>query len=66
MQIGEILVEMGYLTTSQLRSALHAQALGHEHKLLGRILVEAGIITEEQLRAALAEQLERFSRRSRR
>jgi hypothetical protein len=59
-KLGEILIEMGYLTPSQLDRCLQKQKEIHifdyMHKLLGEIIVEFGLITEEQLRQALAEQ----------
>lgn len=63
-KLGEILVEMGYLTRAQLESALHdqqrAKVLKHEYKQLGMLLVASGVITGEQLQAALTLQLERL------
>lgn len=60
LKIGEILVEMGCLTKSQLERSLQKQKEAHmldrRHKLLGEMMVEAGIITEDQLRSALIEQ----------
>jgi CRP-like cAMP-binding protein len=60
LKIGEILLEMGFLTSSQLERCLQKQKEVHilkrEHRLMGEIMVESGIITEEQLRNALAEQ----------
>lgn len=60
LNVGEILIEMGYLTRSQLERALQKQKELHllklEHSLLGEIMIELGMITEEQLRCALAEQ----------
>jgi len=59
-KLGEILIEMSYLTQSQLDRCLQKQKEIHifdyKHKLLGEIIVESGFITEEQLRQALAEQ----------
>jgi hypothetical protein len=67
LKIGEILIEMGYLTTSQLERSLRMQkqadTLGHKHKPLGQIMVESGVITREQLQIGLAEQLTRLRRR---
>lgn len=63
-QIGEILVEMGYLTKLQLERRLQkqkeAELLGERRKRLGQIVVETGLITSEQLHIALAEQLRRL------
>lgn len=64
LKIGEILVEMGYLTLSQLQRALQKQeevdVLGQKHKMIGVVLLESGIITLGQLQAALDLQLERL------
>ncbi len=60
LKIGEILIEMKFLTKPQLERAMQRQKEAHllnlEHKLLGEILVELGMITQDQLRNALAEQ----------
>ena len=51
-QLGEILLDEGLVTESQLLAALDAQvSLGQS---LGRTLVELGILTEDQLVRALA------------
>jgi mevalonate kinase len=67
MRIGEILMEMGYLTKLQLERTLRkqeAEALSHmlnsKQKRLGEILVDSGIITVEQLQTGLAEQKRRL------
>lgn len=67
-KIGEILIEMGYLTELQLErflkkqkeSEMLSQMIDRRHKLLGEIILEAGIITEEELRRALSEQITRL------
>lgn len=68
LKIGEILIELGYLTPSQLDRCLQKQKEIHifdyKHKLLGEIMIDLGIITEEQLRSALAEQKMRLRSRS--
>ena len=60
LKLGEILLEKGLVTDSQLERALQKQRelhmLENSHKLLGEIMVESGVITEEQMRGALAEQ----------
>lgn len=64
VKVGEILMEMGCLTKSQLDKALQKQKeadmRGESHIPVGRILVQSGAITEEHLRTALAEQLKRI------
>jgi len=63
-KIGEILVEMGYITMMQLEICLQKQREadrpGQRQRLLGEIMVESGIITSEQLLRGLAEQLKRL------
>ncbi|MBI5873739.1 MAG: hypothetical protein HZB36_06320 [Candidatus Omnitrophica bacterium] len=53
-KLGELLVENGILTESQLLEALQAQK--RERKLLGEIIVELGYATKEKLDGALARQ----------
>ena len=73
IKIGEILIEMGYLTELQLErflkkqkeSEMLSQMIDRRHKLLGEIILEAGIITEEELRRALSEQITRLHRQPR-
>ena len=54
-QLGQILIELGYITTEQLETALE------EHrktpKSLGRVLIDLGMIKEADLVRALAEQV---------
>src|SRR5262245_7237554 len=54
-QLGQILIELGYITQEQLESALE------EHrktpKSLGRVLIDLGMIKESDLVRALAEQV---------
>ncbi len=62
-RIGEILVEMGYLSSDQLKKALEvAQATRAskpaEKALLGKIMINMGLITEDQLARAVAAQWE--------
>ena len=72
VKIGEILMEMGFLTKLQLDRSLkkqkEAEMLTHmlerKQRRLGKILVESGIVTEEQLHNALAEQQIRVRHRS--
>ncbi len=68
LKIGEILIDLGYLTPTQLDRCLQKQKEIHifdyKHRLLGEIMIEFGIITEEQLREALAEQKMRLRNRS--
>ena len=54
-QLGDILLEGGLVTSSQLQSAYdeHQRA----GRALGRVLVDQGVLTESQLVAALAQQI---------
>jgi len=53
-KLGEMLVENGLLTESQLLDALQTQ--NRERKLLGEIIIQQGYTTKEKLDAALARQ----------
>lgn len=62
-RIGEILVEMGYLSSDQLNEALEIAKATRaskpaEKELLGKIMINLGLITEEQLARAIAAQWE--------
>ncbi|MGC8784727.1 MAG: GspE/PulE family protein [Armatimonadota bacterium] len=54
LRIGEILLQMGYITQEQLEEALQQQQSTRE--LLGEILIRLGYITSEQLAQAQAFQ----------
>ncbi len=67
VKIGEILIEMGFLTDVQLKKSLKKQEaeifdqmLSSKRRRLGEIMVEAGIISEEQLQTGLEEQKRRL------
>jgi type IV pilus assembly protein PilB len=55
-RIGQVLVDMGFITDEQQELLVDEQ---HEHpgQLLGKVAIDMGLITEEQLAQALAEQL---------
>lgn len=55
MRLGEVLVELGYLTEEQLEKAVQ-QAEERPDTYIGQVLVEEEHITEEQLARALAMQ----------
>ena len=55
-RLGDILVQHGHITESQLDTALKSQ--GSEKGMLGQLLVRRGLINLEQLGPALAEQFE--------
>lgn len=54
LRIGEILVQMGYVTPDQMEEALQIQRSTRE--LVGEILIRLGYITREQLARAQAHQ----------
>lgn len=60
--LGQILVELGYITIYQLDEALHIQrtdaANGNEQKPLGQILLELGYCSPNQLIRAIQVQTE--------
>jgi metal-responsive CopG/Arc/MetJ family transcriptional regulator len=55
-KLGEILVDMGVVTQSQLEEALKEQSEGTERKMIGEILVEKGWINDKQVWQALLVQ----------
>lgn len=65
-RIGEILIEMGYLTFSQLHRTLKKQKESDilRHKRLGEIMIEQSLITIEERDTALVEQQRRLRRRA--
>lgn len=58
LRIGEILVNMGYVTSSQLDRYIQKQKESemHRHKQLGEIMVESGVISKEDMHSALEVQ----------
>lgn len=60
--LGQILVELGYVTIYQLDESLHIQrtdlANGNEQKPLGQILLELGYCSPNQLIRAIQVQTE--------
>jgi type IV pilus assembly protein PilB len=55
-RIGQVLVDMGFITDEQQELLVDEQ---HEHpgQLLGKVAIDMGLINEEQLAQSLAEQL---------
>jgi type IV pilus assembly protein PilB len=55
-RIGQVLVDMGFITDEQQELLVDEQ---HEHpgQLLGKVAIDMGLINEDQLTQALAEQL---------
>jgi len=54
-RLGQILVDMGFVSDEQLELLLEEQAQ-HPGQLLGRIAEDMGLITDDQLIQALGEQ----------
>ncbi|MGZ5350944.1 MAG: type II secretion system protein GspE, partial [Actinomycetota bacterium] len=54
-QLGQILIELGYITQDQLEQALAEHQ--RTPKSLGRVLIDLGMIKEGDLVRALAEQV---------
>jgi type IV pilus assembly protein PilB len=54
-RLGQILVDLGYITDQQLKQLLEEQA-AHPSEKIGKLAEEMGLITDEQLTMALAEQ----------
>jgi len=55
-RIGQILVDMGFLTDDQLEQLLEEQEQ-RPHELLGRIAESLGLVSDDQVAQALAEQM---------
>ena len=55
-RIGQILVDLGFLTTSSLEMLLEEQQQ-RPGEMLGQIAMSMGLVTDEQLAQALAEQM---------
>ncbi len=55
-RIGEVMLEMGVLTQTQLAAALEEQKLRRD-KLLGDILIDMGLLDKDALRQVLAHKL---------
>ncbi|TNF56367.1 hypothetical protein EP227_00840 [bacterium] len=62
-QFGYIAIELGYITTDQLKEALAEQENddidNKPHRLLGTVLIEKGWMTTEQVTLVLEESLKR-------
>jgi type IV pilus assembly protein PilB len=57
IRIGSLLVELGYLSETDLNSALNIQKESTERKKLGEVLIEHGFIDEHQFFEVLSSQL---------
>lgn len=58
MQLGQLLMSRGIVTSEQIDNILSEQKAGGHHKLLGELLVEKGYCTDNQIASALAEAYE--------
>src|SRR5919108_6106459 len=55
-RIGQVLVDMGFITDEQQELLVDEQK-EHPGQLLGKVAIDMGLVTEDQLAQALAEQL---------
>lgn len=55
LQIGQVLLDRGVITSDQIDVALEEQRMGGNNRLLGEILVDFGYCEEDQIASALAE-----------
>ena len=55
IQIGDLLVDRGIITLTQLKEALEEQTVHGHRRLLGEVLIELNFATEAQIMEALAE-----------
>lgn len=56
-RLGQILVDLGFISDEQLELLLEEQEAQAEHQPLGKIAEDMNLITDDQLAQALAEQL---------
>ncbi len=56
-RLGERLVRLGLVTSSQIAGANQRAEISPEHKRIGQILVEAGSISQDQLRQVVRDQI---------
>ena len=56
-KIGQILVDLGYLTEDQLWDVLNEQQQNRSDRLLGQLAVEMGLVSDAQVAQAVAEQM---------
>ena len=55
MQLGQLLVNRGVVTDTQIESALEQQKISGHQQLLGELLIDLGYCTDNQIASALAE-----------
>lgn len=58
LKIGDVLIEQGYLTQEDLRTALEIQKKDGDGRRLGEVLIEQGYITENQMLQAMAAKMD--------
>ena len=56
-RIGQIFVDLGFISERQLGLLLEEQQQQHRGEMLGQIAIGQGLVTDEQLALALAEQM---------
>ncbi|MEG3030061.1 MAG: ATPase, T2SS/T4P/T4SS family [Oscillospiraceae bacterium] len=57
IKLGEVLISGGYITETQLQTALKVQKEYGSQKLLGEVLTELKFVTEEQVLSGLSQKL---------
>ncbi len=55
-RLGQIFVDLGYITDDQLEMLVEEQSQSQGGKLIGRIAMEMGLVTDDELIASLGEQ----------
>ena len=58
IRLGEILVQVGYITEEQLDNALMLQKSSEKKRMLGEVLIELGYVKEEEILSELSRQLQ--------
>lgn len=58
IRLGEILVQVGYITEEQLDNALMMQKSSEKKRMLGEVLIELGYVREEEILSELSRQLQ--------
>jgi type IV pilus assembly protein PilB len=57
LRLGDVLIETGAITDTQLMQALELQKTSNPKRRLGEVLIESNVITEDRLLAALSRRL---------
>ena len=58
IRLGEILVDVGYITEEQLENALTLQKSSDKKRMLGEVLIDLGYVKEEEILSELSRQLQ--------